>query len=136
MKRRNISLDADTDARLARTGNASGWLSHVIRERWADWQNALRLLESEGWKPAELRAACDALNGACAPPDIAYALTTAARLEGVARKWEVEPKRWRSLVRGIEKDRVIALAVLFISREYWAGNAACHSALGEATSGA
>lgn len=124
--RRNVSLDHDAEALLARVGNASEYLSRTITRRWKQWTGAVELLRSAGWTPAQIFVACEILNGYWLVGNTAHG----AYLAGILRS-EVTgaPKTWKQRVDAIAKDAGQATALAIVVDEYWSGNADCKAAV-------
>ena len=126
-RRINISLDEDVAQLLERVENKSGYLANAVRERWEEWQNALSVLLSLGWRRAEVLAACDSTNGLLhhGPMPGSYMaaeLADSAALNGLCAKWEIDPVRWSGLVHDVAHNLELAHALWTISREFFAHN--------------
>lgn len=130
-----ITVDPDVAALLEKTGNASGYITRAVRERWAAWQDALDTLRACGWRRGEVLSACDALNGyhllgpGRAPNAIALELADYARLRGLREELGVSPQRWSALARKVGDDAALALALTTVAQEFWADNDACEAAI-------
>lgn len=134
--RRNFTLSASVHELLTRTENASGYLDHVVQERWRAWQEALLELQQSGWRAPEILAACDVLNGYWAlgaagrsGQAVALELHDGAQLNGICEKWDVSPERWATRIKTLSESDLHAAALLTVVSEFWAGNAACDAAI-------
>ncbi len=132
--RRNLTLDADVDELLGRVGNASDYLSRVIRERWREWTDALATLAARGWTRSEIYAACDALNGTWlvgpsrSPQAIALELHDAARF-GALERHGANADTWGARVREVAESHEVTHALVAVVTEFWFSNAALESML-------
>jgi hypothetical protein len=132
--RLNITVDPAVAALLRSTGNASGYIEQVVRDRWHDWQYGLVLLQHVGWSTSEIGAAAEMLNGVLANRTLAATITVPAelghpqRIESAIKKHELIRARW---IKRIEQcsDEVVAHAVIAVVREFWTHNAAFEEAL-------
>jgi hypothetical protein len=61
--------------------------------------------------------------------EVALCLDDAARLDGILQDSKASPDTWAARVASVQGDVPAARAVLTISDEFWAGNAALHRAL-------
>lgn len=108
-----LSVDVASAEMLEQVGNKSSYLSAVIRQRWSEWQGAITLLLADGWKTEQLIDACNRLVGFS---DASPRSVVTARL---------------LLTKGTMPDAEVE-ALLIVSLEYWAGNAALREAIGAA----
>jgi len=138
---RSYTLDPTTVALLDSVGprQASGYVDRTIQQRWQRWQESLATLAQSGWAGAEVLAACDALNGVWlggavnrAPDGVALELRDNS---GAASRHGVAPERWTDLVRSVGESHAMTAALLEVILEFWAGNAACSSAIDRLTGG-
>ncbi len=127
-ERRTITLDRDADELLERTGNASAYLSALVRLRWQEWRDALEVLRASGWSRGELLSAMDALNGVHllglgrAPAAVAGELHDYARLSGLRPEWDVSPERWAERARTVAEREDLARGLVSLATEFWIGN--------------
>jgi len=130
--RRNITLDDDVDALLRQTGNASAYISRVVRERWRAWRDALDVLRSAGWEPHEIMAACYQLNGYrfIGRQEMAARLSATGVRNEVYARWRVKPNYWSELITNVLEHDVEAVALMAVAAEYWSGNEAARNAIG------
>ena len=131
-----MTLDDSAAALLDQVSNKSGYLSRCVLERWDRWQAALETLRAHKWRAAEVKAACDVLNGiripaSCTPGGrISAELHDGQRLNQIAEKWEVTPKRWTKLVSAVAGDDHLAAALLVTVAECFADNPAWDATVG------
>ena len=136
MPNKTISLDQNVIELLKNTDNASRYISKAVEARATAWQSAHNHLISNGWKPRELSAACDALNGYSLLDPYAYPATWAAaeladgaKLNGLCKKWDIAPKRWGELCKRIAESEHEARALCAFADEFWADNRAAGAVL-------
>lgn len=135
-QRTTLSLDPDAHAILTDTGNGSGYVERVLRQRRREWTDALMLLQGVGWTTQAVLAACWALNGywlvgmGRVPGAIAGELHAAEReTEIPSGEYGVDPARWKSLVTRLEETPEIAHALAVVVDEYWTENEALRRAV-------
>lgn len=132
-----LTLNPETVALLRSTGNPSEYLDRIVRDRAESWQESLNQLAGAGWTTAEVRAACDALNGTWlrgfmrGPAAISLELHDAQSLNGTAEHHGADPKRWEERVDQIGSDACLTAALLDVVAEFWSNNAACDRAIRE-----
>lgn len=112
-----------------------GYLTEVIRARWATWRAALEMLRSRGWTRIELLAACDALNGVWLTweaepiiprgPSMAVKLRDAQDVNATATRHGVEHDSWNRRVKEVRSDETVAYSLFCVVCEWWAGNPLC-----------
>jgi len=131
---KHLSVDADVAEILddigQGQGSATSYVEDLVRTAEREWRAALELLRAAGWRPAELYAAFDALNGyelagLVGPRPATWAaieLADAARLRGLAAKWDLEVGRWAELCRVVGEDAEQARALVRLAAEFWRFN--------------
>ena len=133
--RMNISISDEVAGLLDKVENKSGYIARLVEEAWREWQEALRALDVAGWRSAEVRAACDVLNGTIwsvgesSGPMVAHRLEEATRLDGLAKKWELDGDHWRGIIEDLALRRELGFAVVVVVREWWRGNKALEAAI-------
>lgn len=134
-EKRNLTLPDDVNALLERVGNASDYIAKVVQQRWREWTDALATLSAAGWASGELLAACDVLNGywlvghGRSGEFVAAELDDGQRLNDICRKWKISPAKWSERVKQVARQPEIAIALVTIVEEFWAGNEACEAAI-------
>lgn len=131
--RRNLSLDPDVEAILDDIGagqsSASAYIEDLVRDAERDWRTAHQQLNDRGWRPVELLAACEVLNGWGLLSDygrpaswLAIELADGQRLNDICRKWDVSPERWQAHIQRLADDELEARALACVAREFWRHN--------------
>ena len=117
----NLSVDDDVAIMLRRTGNASGYVSEVARQRHLDLQVARLVLAHAGvaadWGNASVMAALSCVPSVPLVCSAAVAVGLALRDE-----WERTGDETVKRVMAAATDESVARALAFIAAEYWAGN--------------
>jgi hypothetical protein len=129
-KGKNFTLSESSLGLLARLDNASGYLDRIVSNNWTRAQFALENLKSTGWKPNEILAACDVLNGCWL--HVADPKWHAASLEDgsvFSDKWEIDNDRWREMVIQVSENGGLAFSLDLVVSEFWAGNTWLESAI-------
>ena len=119
---------------LGRVGNASRYVERALLERDQRWRAALEQLVDAGFGRRDLLAASDVV-----PDDTAPALVLEAMKAGAyraAEAWKIPAADWRALVRALEQNPYLAVALLELVRETWSGNLDVASAIEAATEAA
>jgi hypothetical protein len=121
--RKQLSLAPDIINLLERVGNISDYIDHVVRQRFQRATQALYALQRAGWKPNEILAACDVLNG---PWRIVHAPTLHwdSMVDGFefVKEWDITPDRWLELTKQVSTSEHLAFSIDLVVSEYWAGN--------------
>lgn len=102
------------------------YVSEAIRSRHQRGITAWRALRSLGWGLQEIRAVCDALNGALidpieSPHAISYDMEDAEKLNAITGKWGISLERWQELIANARNFRT-TYYLWVIAWEYWSGN--------------
>lgn len=132
-KTRNLTLDSDIDAILARSGNASAYVQRLTRDRTMEWRVGLSTLSTHGWTADEIRAACEVCQGILTLPGEPLGPQIAKlmfrRRNEVPPRWKVTQKTWLTRARQIEINESVAHSFWAQLRESWSGNEAWEEAL-------
>lgn len=102
------------------------YVSRTVLERWQAWQEAVEILEQQGWTWPVLAAACDALNGYFRARPVgaflAAELHDAQHLHDLCSLHDIEPALWEQLTTQVSRSADIAWALDVCVREFWADN--------------
>lgn len=133
--RRSFSLSDEAQAILDRVDNYSGYVDAVIKQHARDWTEAIARLIDAGWRADEILSACDALSGYSLAQwsrggrFLAQELGRAQERDRVFAEREVLAPRRARLLRRLEADATIAVALSTVVREYHLPNSACRAAV-------
>lgn len=123
MPRKHFMLSDQTLGLLGRVKNASGYIDQLVSTTWTRTQQALLALQGGGWKPEEILAACDVLNGSwLLVQNPTWNGASMADGSEYAEKWGIDGVRWKELSEMVLTRVEIAFALDLVVAEFWAGN--------------
>jgi hypothetical protein len=134
-KRCTLTLSPAAVAQLARVGNQSGYVDHLILQHAREWTEAIAVLREHGWRRSTLLAACEALDGdglstvSRVGSSLAAALAS-ARAGGVFAHHDVATRERNARIKQLRENPIVAYALATIVREFSIDNAACEQAIG------
>jgi hypothetical protein len=122
--RKQLTISPDVDGLLDRVGNISAYVENVVRDRFHRAAQALSALQQAGWKPNEILAVCDVMNGSWLLVQVPTCQSTGLRWRtGYASKWDIPSDRWLELAKQVSISEHLAFAIDIVVSEFWAGNA-------------